>query len=56
MHAIESGRLEILFRLIELGVDLDEKDDFNHTALMMAAEQDATECVRLLLQAGRRLV
>jgi ankyrin repeat protein len=54
MHTIINEQSEMLSWLLEQGVDPDGRDEFAGTALMMAAEQGATECVRRLLEAGAR--
>ncbi|MEH2329955.1 ankyrin repeat domain-containing protein [Nostoc sp.] len=52
MYGIEDNRLEILQWLIVEGLDIEATDDFGNTALIIAAEYGATDCVRILLEAG----
>ncbi|RYG63861.1 ankyrin repeat domain-containing protein, partial [bacterium] len=52
MHAIESRQTGVLQWLLEQGQNPDAKDDFGETALIMAAKSGATECVRVLIEAG----
>ncbi|AFZ11667.1 Ankyrin [Crinalium epipsammum PCC 9333] len=49
---IENNRVEVLQWLIIEGCDVEATDDFDNTALMMATERGATDCVRILLKAG----
>lgn len=52
MYAIENNRLEVLQWLIAERFDIEATDDFSNTALIIAAEYGATDCVRILLEAG----
>ena len=52
MYAIENNRLEVLQWLIVERFDIEATDDFSNTALIIAAEYGATDCVRILLEAG----
>lgn len=52
MYAIENNRLEVLQWLIAEGFDIEATDDFSNTALIIAAEYGATDCVKILLEAG----
>ncbi|MBE9002888.1 ankyrin repeat domain-containing protein [Nostoc sp. LEGE 12447] len=52
MYAIENNRLEVLQWLIVEGFDIEATDDFSNTALIIAAEHGATDCVKILLEAG----
>ncbi|MBD2731522.1 ankyrin repeat domain-containing protein [Nostoc sp. FACHB-892] len=52
MYAIENNRLEVLQWLIAEGFDIEATDDFSNTALIIAAEHGATDCVKILLEAG----
>ena len=52
MSCAARNNFKMLAYLIELGIEIDEVDDSLNTALMIAAQSDATECVRLLLEAG----
>jgi ankyrin repeat protein len=52
MYAIENNRLEVLEWLIAEGFNIEATDDFGNTALIIAVEHGATDCVRILLEAG----
>ncbi len=52
MYAVENNRLSVLQWLIAEGFDIEATDDFDNTALIIAAEYGATDCVRILLEAG----
>lgn len=52
MSCAERSNFKMLAYLIELGIELDQVDDSLNTALMIAAQSDAVECVRLLLESG----
>ncbi len=52
MSCAERNNFKMLAYLIELGIEIDEVDDSLNTALMIAAQSDAIECVRLLLETG----
>ncbi|NEU84160.1 ankyrin repeat domain-containing protein [Nostoc sp. UIC 10630] len=52
MYAIENNRLEVLQWLIAERFDIEATDDFSNTALIIAAEHGATDCVKILLEAG----
>ena len=49
---IEHNHFEIVNWLIAEGFDLEATDESGITPLMLAAERSATDCVRILLQAG----
>lgn len=50
--AAASGRLVRLAALINVGVDVDARNEYGQTALFVCAWQGMPECVRLLVQAG----
>lgn len=52
MYAIESNKPEMLRWLIAEGFNIEATDIFGNTALILATEYSATECVRILLEAG----
>ncbi|MDJ0617571.1 MAG: ankyrin repeat domain-containing protein [Calothrix sp. MO_192.B10] len=52
MYAIENNHIEVLQWLIAEGYDVEATDEFGITPLMVAAECGATDCVRILLEAG----
>ncbi|MEA5624633.1 ankyrin repeat domain-containing protein [Nostoc sp. UHCC 0251] len=52
MYAVENNRLSVLQWLIAEGFDIEATDDFDNTALIIAAEYGATDCVKILLEAG----
>lgn len=52
MYAIKSNNVELLKWLIKEGFDVETADYFGNTPLMVAAERGATNCVRVLLEAG----
>ncbi|QIR36108.1 ankyrin repeat domain-containing protein [Tolypothrix sp. PCC 7910] len=52
MYAIKNNHLELLEWLIDQGFDVETADHYGTTPLVMAAERGATDCVRILLEAG----
>ncbi|BAZ45193.1 ankyrin [Chondrocystis sp. NIES-4102] len=52
IYAIRNNRVEVLQWLIKEGFDFEATDDYGTTPLIEAAEYSATDCVRLLLEAG----
>ena len=52
MHAIGDAHAPMLAWLLTQGFAVDEADDFQHTPLMIAAEDGATACARILVAAG----
>ena len=52
MYAIQNNRLEVLQWLIAEEFNLEATDEFDNTPLIAAAELGATDCVRILLEAG----
>lgn len=50
----EKIKLQCLKLLIRYGVDLDQKDSFGNTAIMLAAERGKAEFLELSLKAGAR--
>ena len=52
IYAIQNNHLDVLKWLIAEGFDLEATDEFNNTPLIAAAEVGATDCVRILLEAG----
>ncbi len=55
-YPIECDDVEMLRWLLEtIELDVDRVDEFGNTALMVAAEYDKTECVRLLIAAGANI-
>jgi len=51
--AIQKGELDMVKKLIEYGVDVNEKS-FGMTPLMVAARYNKTEIIKLLLEKGAR--
>ncbi|OJV13563.1 MAG: hypothetical protein BGO27_02985, partial [Alphaproteobacteria bacterium 33-17] len=47
--------LEVIQKLIELGVDVNIKDDKSLTALHYAVENESVECIKELVKAGAKL-
>jgi ankyrin repeat protein len=52
MYAIKNNHFELLEWLIAQGFDVETADHYGTTPLVMAAERGATDCVRILLEAG----
>lgn len=50
--AVESHHPHVLRWLIDLGLDVEQGDEFESTALMAAAESSDLECLEILLGAG----
>ena len=50
--AVESHHPHMLRWLLDLGLDVDQGDEFGSTALMAAAEGSDLECLEILLRAG----
>ena len=50
--AVERGDVAALSALLERGEDVDSRDRYGQTALMLAAINDRVEVVRLLIAAG----
>ncbi|XP_064312160.1 ankyrin repeat and death domain-containing protein 1A isoform X3 [Phalacrocorax carbo] len=50
--AAKNGHLSVLQKIIDVGVDLDEKNFEGLTALHLAAEGGHSDCVKLFLEAG----
>jgi ankyrin repeat protein len=55
VYPIPNGHRNMLAWLLSEGLNPDETDDAGKTPLMEAAEYGATECVRLLLNAGANI-
>jgi ankyrin repeat protein len=51
-QAVTSKKMQLLPVLKEAGVNLDFENKYAKTALMLAAEQEATEAVARLVQVG----
>src|SRR5205823_580348 len=51
-YAIETYHTRMLRWLLEIGLNYNERDDFNMTALMNAVEHNNLEAVNVLLEAG----
>lgn len=54
-YGIQGNHAEIVRWLLDLGQDVDGADEFGHTPLMKAVEEDAVACVQVLLEAGADL-
>ena len=52
MHAVMQNHAEMVRWLLDQGADFAATDEYEITALMVAAEYGATDCVRVLLEAG----
>ena len=52
MYPIANGHVEMLAWLLSEGLNPDDTDDVQETALMEAAGHGATECVKVLMEAG----
>lgn len=55
MHSIRKNNYKMCKWLISKGVNVDDTDDFQTTALIEAAEFGASDCVKALLNAGASL-
>jgi ankyrin repeat protein len=53
--AVESHHPHMLRWLIDLGLDIEQGDEFESTALMAAAEGNDLECLEVLLGAGAKI-
>ena len=51
-EASREGNTELVKQLLDDGAPLDEKDEYGHTALMVASLEGHTEVVKLLLDKG----
>lgn len=51
-YAIQKDNVDMLNWLIGQGFDLEQRDEFNSTPLINAAELGATKCVKALINAG----
>lgn len=51
-HAVDMDDRAMLTHLLGLGLDMEQTDDFGHTALTYAAQERAAQAVDLLLRAG----
>lgn len=52
VYAIENHHAAMLRWLLDIGLDVEEADDFGVTPLIAAAEADDAEAIEILLQAG----
>lgn len=55
LGAAEKGKISDVHNFLEKGADINTKDDFDRTALMMASHGGHTEVVKVLLDAGADL-
>jgi ankyrin repeat protein len=51
-YAIEDGHIPMLKWLLELGIDIEQTDDFGQTVLRTAVEACDEECLEIILKAG----
>lgn len=54
-QAVENGQTKIVAQLLQKGVDIDERNAFNKTALHAAVESNSLKMVQLLVIAGANL-
>src|SRR5450432_1502255 len=51
-YAIQNRHIPMLKWLLDLGLNVEQTDEFGHAALMQAVECCNEECVKILLKAG----